>query len=779
MKQFISKSPGKSRLGRLLAWLAGIGLAVMALLLGLHLRYPLQVKVDYSPVVLAADGSVLNAFLSRDDKWRMQLEAGEINPLLKKAVLLKEDRYFYYHPGVNPVAMVRALFNNLVQGRKTSGASTLTMQVARLLYPRERTYAHKLSEIGRAFQLEWQYSKEEILTLYLNLVPYGGNIEGVKAASVLYFQQSPRQLSLAQAVTLTVIPNKPSSLRIGKRNEQIRAFRDKWLRYYQSEQAFSSRKIADALSEPLSAVRQQAPRVAPHFAWRMRRQYPGRALLRTTLNRRTQEMVEQLAFQYLQRTRQQQIHNISVIVVNNQTRAVEAYLGSADFGDQQHGGQVDGVRALRSPGSTLKPYLYAVAFDKGLLTPKTRISDVPVDFAGYRPENYFGDYSGNVTVEQALATSLNIPAVKVLDQMGVAAFVRKMQQAEFSHIKKTGADLGLSLILGGCDVKLEELTALYAAFADQGRYRPLRWQQSDSSSFKKQLISPASAYMLYQVLSQLKRPDLPHNAHNSTRLPQIAWKTGTSYGRKDAWSIGYNSRYTVGVWVGNFTGEGVPELNGTDTATPLLFDLFNAIDYNSARQGLQAPAQLAYRAVCPESGKPRSSFCTGQVRDAYIPGISPTEACDHQKQVWVSADEKYAYCTTCLPETGYQTRDYPNHAPELLTFFASRHLPYQKIPEHNPRCPRIFQDNGPVITSPTAGMEYLLERADQQQLMLRCNTHNEVRRVSWYINDRFLQTSDAKAPLFFQPRQAGSYKISCTDDQGRNSDSYIKVAFLD
>jgi penicillin-binding protein 1C len=771
--------PGNKRISRLLAWACGLVLLVLVMLLGLHLRYPLQVKIDYAPVITAADGSVIHAFLSHDDKWRMQLETDEVNPLLKKAILLKEDRYFYYHPGINPVALGRAFLNNLVQGRTTSGASTITMQVARLLYPRERTYWHKLTELLRALQLEWRYSKDEILLFYLNLVPFGGNIEGVKAASVLYFQQSPRQLSLAQAVTLAVIPNKPSSLRIGKNNPRIVAFRDKWLRYYDRRQAFSPREIADALAEPLAAGRLEAPRVAPHFAYRMRRQYPGQAIIKTTLSRQRQETVEQLAYNYLQGLRQKNIHNVSVLVVNNKTRAVEAYLGSADFRDAEHGGQVDGVRALRSPGSTLKPFLYGVAFDKGLLTPKTIISDVPVDYAGYRPENYFGDYSGNITVEQALATSLNIPAVKVLDQLGVAAFVGKLKQAELSWVQKNGHQLGLSLILGGCGVKLEELTALYAALANNGTYRPLRWQPTDTTTVKKQLLSPAAAFMVNQILTQLKRPDLPHNAQNSSRLPQIAWKTGTSYGRKDAWSIGYNKNYTVGVWVGNFSAEGVPELNGTDTATPLLFDLFNAIDYNSPQHWLPAPVALAYRSVCPETGKPVNTFCPDAVRDAFIPGISSTAKCDHLKEVWISANERYAYCTSCLPQAGYQSRLYPNYAPEILTFFASRHLPYRQIPEHNPLCPRIFQDHAPVITSPTADMEYLLERADHQQLMLHCNAHNEVRQVSWYVNDQFLQTTAAAATLFFQPTKAGTYKISCTDDQGRNTDSFITVKFLD
>ncbi|WP_114783090.1 penicillin-binding protein 1C [Botryobacter ruber] len=749
------------------------------LFLFLNHRYPLQVSIPYSPVITASDGSVINAFLSTDDKWRMQLQPDEINPVLKQAVLLKEDRYFYYHPGVNPVAVVRAAVNNVAEGKTTSGASTITMQVVRLLYPKERTYRNKLIEVFRAFQLEWQYSKDEILQLYLNLVPYGGNIEGVKAAAVLYFHQSPKQLSLAQAVTLTVIPNKPSTLRIGEQNERIVAFRNKWLQYYRAQQAFPAEALADALNEPLEAVRQDAPRVAPHFAYRMQRKYPHLPVIHTTLNRRVQEKVEQLAYNYLQRLRYKNIHNAAVLVLNNETRAVEAYLGSADFSDYEHDGQVDGVRAIRSPGSTLKPFLYATAFDKGLLTPKTIISDVPVDYAGYRPQNYFGNYNGNVTIEQALATSLNVPAVKVLDQLGVRTFVKKLQQAEFRQVNKEANQLGLSLILGGCDVRLEELTVLFASFANKGNYAPIRWLQHDSVNIKKQLVSPAAAFMVNQILTQLQRPDLPHNAQNSRHLPKIAWKTGTSYGRKDAWSIGYNKKYTVGVWVGNFSGEGVPELNGTDSATPLLFDIFDAIDYNSSDSWFSAPAGLANRSVCIESGLPANSFCKDRVLDTFIPGISPVSKCAHLKQVAVSEDEQFAYCTSCQPVTGFKLKWYPNHAPEILTFFHSERIPYQHIPAHNPACSRIFLDFAPVITSPTAEMEYLLEQGEHQKLMLHCNPHNEVKQVYWYINDKFLKAGAANEKLFFEPTQAGRYKISCTDDQGRNTNSYITVRFLE
>jgi len=773
------KAKSKNKQKQLLKYAGGFLLLFLIILTTLNFLFPLRLQVDYSPVITASDGSVINAFLSRDDKWRMQLEPDEISPILKKAILLKEDRYFYYHPGINLVAMGRVLVKNISRGKKTAGASTITMQVARLLYPQQRTYGNKITEMFRALQLEWYYSKDEILQLYLNLVPFGGNIEGVKAASVLYLQQSPQHLSLAQAVTLSVIPNKPTSLRIGKQNNRIVAFRNKWLRYYQEQKAFPAKDILDALHEPLAASRVEAPGVAPHFAFRMRQKYQNQAIIKTTLNRHVQEKVESLAYNYLHQLRGKNIYNASVIVINNQTRAVEAYLGSADFSDAEHHGQVDGVRAIRSPGSTLKPFLYAVTIDRGLITPHTVISNVPIDYAGYRPENYFGNYSGNITIEQALATSLNIPAVKILDQLGVSHFVQKLQQAGFSQVKKAGHQLGLSLILGGCDVKLEELTALFAAFPNDGKFAPLRWQQQDTTASEKSLVSPASAYMINQILSQLKRPDLPYNADNSRNLPKIAWKTGTSYGRKDAWSIGYNKKYTVGVWVGNFSGEGVPELNGTDSATPLLFDIFNTIDYNSPAGWFVPPGNFSQRVVCKTSGLPVNSFCSDQVLDGFLPGISAVTKCAHLKKVLVSPDGKYAYCPSCLPDVNYKEKWLPNFASDILAFYESEHIPYQQLPTHNPACSRIFQEYAPVIVSPTAEMEYLLEQAEEQKLMLRCQAHNEVKQVYWYINDKLIKAAPATENLFFTPKTSGKYKISCTDDQGRNTNSYILVKFLD
>ncbi|GAB3268173.1 penicillin-binding protein 1C [Larkinella harenae] len=763
-----------------LGWIKAL-LALAVLFFGLNLVFPLKVRPRYSTIITAGDGTILNAFLSDDDKWRLATELEEITPLLRKTIVYKEDKYFYYHPGFNPAAMLRAAFRNLTTGRRTSGASTITMQVVRLLEPRERTYCSKIIELFRAVQLEVFYTKDEILQFYVNLIPYGSNIEGIKSASMLYFGKPPQLLSLAEITTLTIIPNRPSSLRLGRNNKLIVQERNRWLNRFRKTDLFSSDAIADALAEPLDAHRRALPKQAPHLAWRLKQQYADHPVIHTTLRSNRQNQAEQLVANYVARMRSMNIHNAAVLIVNNQTMAVEAYVGSAGFGNNDDGGQVDGIRAVRSPGSTLKPLLYALAFDKGLMTPKTVLNDVPTSFSGYEPENYDRQFYGPITVESALANSLNVPAVKTLQQVSTPVFVDQLKKAGFETIKKQAGNLGLSLILGGCGVSLEELTRLFAAFANQGQLSSLRFiaaEEAENKTKKSQLISPSAAFLITNTLTQITRPDLPNNFDNSYHLPRIAWKTGTSYGRRDAWSIGYNKRYTVGVWVGNFSGESVPELSGANIATPLLFSLFNAIDYNSGRGWFRMPISLSMRQVCAETGEIPGEFCDHKIVDYAIMGVSPYRRCQHQKAVWTNAPGTVSYCAHCLPEDNESEqavrRRYPNLAPELIAFYESRRIPYAKIPPHNPACTRIFAQQGPQIVSPTEGSEYFINSKQPQQLQLSCQADNEVKQVYWYLNDKLYQKASPSEGVFFIP-QPGALKISCADDKGRNTDIQIVI----
>ncbi|MBF9222839.1 penicillin-binding protein 1C [Hymenobacter ruricola] len=780
-------------------WVRGItGIACgLLLLFALDRLFPLPPAPRYSPIVLAADGSVLHAFLNPTQKWRMKTELAEITPALQQAIINKEDRYFRYHFGVNPVAILQAAGRNIFRKGRTTGASTITMQVARLLEPKERTFGNKLLEMLRAMQLEAHYSKAEILQLYLNLVPYGGNIEGVKSAALLYFQQPPDYLSLAQTVTLAIIPNQPRVLVLGKNNDRILAERNRWLRQFQEQHLFPDQDIADALAEPLDVQRHAAPTLAPHLARRLVTQFPTQPIIRSTLRRSPQAKAEDLTRNYVRRLRELGISQAAVLLVNNCTRAVEAYVGSADFADAASAGQVDGVRAIRSPGSTLKPFLYALAVDRGIVTPKLKLPDVPTNFSGFRPENFDKSCAGEVTVERALTYSLNIPAVRVLAEVGVPTFTDKLRAAGFNTVAKAAPRLGLSTVLGGCGATLEELTGLYAALADGGRYAPLtlneelrtnneEWKSAPktpkTSPENGALISPAAAFLITDILAQRTRPDLPMGYQNSRHLPKIAWKTGTSYGRRDAWSIGYNKDYTIGVWVGNFNGLGSPALTGADIASPLLFDLFNALAYNSPNNWATPPATLDFRLVCAETGLVPGEHCPNQLIDYYLPGTSSARHCEHQKEALVSADGAVAYCRACVPAAGFKRQLFPNPLPEVLAFREAQGLPASRLPPHNPAC-RLVRDatdnagTALAITSPLAHAEYVLDRKDKQQMLLSCAAGSEVRQVFWYVNDRFLRAAAATERVFFRP-PSGTVKISCADDHGRNVDIQLQVAEL-
>ncbi len=745
--------------------------------------FPLNTNIAYAPLVKARDGSVLHAFLAADQQWRFRTELSEMTPELEQAILFKEDKHFYRHFGVNPMAVARAAFSNLFHLRRTSGASTITMQVARMLQPKRRSYWNKVVEMFRALQLEAHYSKKEILQLYLNLVPYGSNIQGVKAASLLYFQKSPDQLSLAELTALSIIPNRPNSLVMGKDNARIVQERNKWLRRFQSAKLFPQETIDDALAEPLTAKRNSAPDAAQQLSWRLRFAHPGELTLESSIDAKAQLQSEQIVHNYVQALKLQNVYNAAALVVDNRSGEVLVYIGSPDFSDRAHQGQVDGVKALRSPGSTLKPFLYGLAYDAGIATPQTVLDDVPINLAGYTPENYDLQFRGPVTVEEALRQSLNIPAVKTLQALGVPRFTQSLGAAGFLSVWQQRKKLGMSMILGGCTVRLEELVTLFSGFANGGTVHALQWRKSDSTARRVRdstgfrTLSPEANYMICRNLCELTRPDMPNLSDAVRHIPKIAWKTGTSYGRKDAWSVGFNAHYTIGVWLGNFDGHGVTALSGAATATPLLFQLFNALDPRAGDEWLTVPQDLATRFVCKESGLLPSDFCKEQVMDYYIPGTSSTKRCEHLREVWVSADGAFSYCTSCLPAAGYATRVYPNTSPELAAFYDAHNVSYERIPPHNPACSRLFDGQPPLINTLQPGMTYLIFDKGKQGLQLGCQAASDVRKVYWYVNDRFYAAADAKEKLFFNP-DGGAVKISCTDDKGRMSDVEVKVKYL-
>jgi len=704
----------------------------------------------------------------------MKTELDEISPLLRKTIIAKEDQYFYSHPGINAVAIVKAFFKNVFRMKTVSGASTITMQVARALEHRKRNIGSKIIETFRAFQLELKYSKSEILQMYLNLVPYGGNIEGVKSASILYFNKNPDHLSLAEITSLSIIPNRPSSLVIGKNNNLIVRERNKWLKRFAEEKVFTHKEIEDALAEPLLASRGTVPHYLPHLSYKLKMRGD---IVRTNIIMNTQVKTEKLVEDYVRTLRLKNIRNAAVVVINNKTHKVISYVGSSDFHDTTDGGQVNGAAAVREPGSTLKPLLYGLCIDEGLETPKMVVTDVSVNYAGYSPENYDKKFNGYVTVEYALEHSLNIPAVKSLGLLGKDKLIQKLASCDFKQIKKDQNKLGLSMILGGCGATLEELTGLFSAFANDGIYITPSYTRNDTTPVRKKIISAAANYMITDILSRVNRPDFPLNWQATEHMPKIAWKTGTSYGRRDAWSIGYNKNYTIGVWVGNFSGIGAADLSGANVATPLLFKIFNTIDYDSDAEWFDLPDDCEQRKVCSETGLLPTDHCTNIVMDYFIPMISSTKQCDNWQEIMIRADEKISYCKNCVPETGYKKKWYKMIDPEMQAWMEENKTAYEKIPPHNPNCEKIFKEGLPVITSPNNNTEYLINKKDREPLQLACKTSNDVSKVYWYINNKFYKSASAGEKQFFIPDE-GPIKISCTDDKGRNRDISITVKYV-
>ncbi|MFA6233491.1 MAG: penicillin-binding protein 1C [Bacteroidota bacterium] len=730
---------------------------------------------DYSVQVFDSRGELLGASLTTDDKWRLRTRLDHVNPDLLRAIVYKEDRWFLLHSGVNPYAVLRALWSNLGSARRVSGASTITMQLARMLEPDERNYFVKFREMIRALQLEIRYSKREILERYISLLPMGGNIEGVASASWIYFNRPPEKLSLAQSVALAVIPNNPNRLRLDRSTDGVQKETRRWLRYFLSNEIFEASEIRSAMEEPFAVARSAPPQRSPHFTLVARERGSG-DLVHTTLDPAVQDAAERLLWNHVQRVMVDGVRNGAVLVIDNDSMTVAAWCGSADFADAMNHGQVNGVRAVRSPGSTLKPFLYARAFEEGALTPRMRLLDIPSDYGGYMPENYDATFTGDVTVEDALLKSLNVPAVRELARQGVGPFVSWLASMGFRSIGEAREKLGLSLILGGCGVTLEELTRASSIFARRGTLSTLRYTTREPEGSGQSMLSPEAAYLVTDILSRHDRPDLPEELRATSRLPRFAWKTGTSYGKRDAWAIGWNARYTVGVWMGNFSGEGAPHLAGAEMAVPLLVDIFDAIDQQSEKHLLRKPAALSRREVCSQTGLLPASRCADVVQDWYIERCSSNRRCDLLRPFKVSSDHTMYYCMDCLPDSGTIEEWYPVYDPELAVWFDENRVAIPKPPPHNPACTMRMSGDGPRIISPSPDYTYYIERGTEQQIMLQAGSSSGVKTQYWYVDGRLHATVRNGEKSFFAA-SAKQHRISCMDDAGRTTRMTVRMEY--
>ena len=547
---------------------------------------------SHALVVLARDGTALRAFPGSAHIWRHPVTLDEVSPLYREALIAYEDRAFWWHPGINPIALARAAVQRVRYGRVISGGSTLTMQVARMLEPIPRTGAGKLKQIARALQLELRYSKREILTHYLNHAPMGGVIEGVEAASRAYLGKPARRLTHAEAALLAVLPQAPSLLRPDRNAARAKSARDKVLARATSR--WGAATVSDAIREPIHAHALRQPLLAPLAAERLRRAAGGAARIVSTIDAGAQEALE---LKLLDHAAQLPARvSVAALVIDNATLEVLAYAGSADFRDADRFSHIDMVRTSRSPGSTLKPFLYAFAIDEGLIHSESLLADVPQSFAGYQPGNFQQSFHGPVSVSEALVRSLNVPAVEVLDRLGATRFVSQLRRGGLPLELPRAAEPNLSVILGGAGVTLEQLTAAYTALARGGLAGKPRLHR-DEPIVEKRMMSAGAAYIVRDILES-GGPVQRALSTTSATTQRIAWKTGTSFGFRDAWAIGVSDRYTVGVWVGRPDGTPNPGFFGANTAAPLLVDIFTALPEQESTTARPIPAGVSTARIC-------------------------------------------------------------------------------------------------------------------------------------------------------------------------------------
>jgi penicillin-binding protein 1C len=590
-------------------------LAVQCALLGLDLAFPPDMgKAERSsPVVLDRNGAWLRALPVEGGRWRVRADLARTDPVFLRRLATVEDERFFAHLGVDPAAVARAAVTDLRAGRTVSGGSTITMQTARLLTPHRRSILGKVVEMLRAFQLEARLSKPQVLALYLTLTPYGGNLEGVRAASLSYFGHEPESLTLGEQALLIALPQAPEARRPDRRPDAARAARRAVLEKLLHAGAITPRAFAEADAEPLPGGRA----AFPHFAWHAtarlaRAAAQGQATVHTTLDAGLQAQLEALA----RRTAQEQgpETSVAILVIDARTRAVRAAVGSA--GLDRPGGWVDMTRALRSPGSSLKPFVYAFAFDEGVAAPDTKLNDAPTRFGDYQPEDFDRVFHGEVTAREALTNSLNVPAVATLEKIGPEVFQARIEQAGVRLVRPRAREkgAGLALALGGAGITLQDLSVLYAALADGGVAKPLAWTPDDAAERAdepgRRLVRRDSADQILDILRETPPPRGRVPGPLMSRGPRIAYKTGTSYGFRDALAAGVGGGYVVVAWTGRPDGGARGSLTGREAAAPLLFDVFDAIDAPAKAPSPIAPrgAPAALQRLEPEGTGPVMVF---------------------------------------------------------------------------------------------------------------------------------------------------------------------------
>ena len=764
---------------KLLGWTAGGLLALCALLWLADRIWPLPLpRDDQARVVLAEDGTPLWRFADANGVWRYPVHVEDVSPLYLDALLTYEDRWFFQHPGVNPLALGRAAWQNLSGGRVLSGGSTLSMQVARLLDPHERTLPGKLRQLWRTAQLEWHLSKPQILELYLNRAPFGGTLQGVAAASWAYLGKAPQQLTRSEAALLAVLPQAPSRLRPDRHPQRAQVARDKVLRRLAEYQVWPQPAVDEALEEPLLLAPRLEPSLAPLLARRLNR--PGSPpLIRTMIDASLQRRLEDLLLGW--RARLPDHTSAAIVVVETENMAVRAYLGSVDINDARRFGHVDMITAMRSPGSTLKPFLYGMAMDAGLIHSESLLQDVPRRYGDYRPGNFSMGFSGPVSASAALVTSLNLPAVQLLEAYGPKRFAADMRNGGVPLSLPALAEPNLALILGGAGSRLEDLVSGYSALAREGRSANLRLQPDDELR-ERRMLSPGAAWVIRRILSGQARPDRDPHADLVLR-PQLAWKTGTSYGFRDALAIGVGPRYLIGVWIGRPDGTPVPGQFGLASAAPLMLQVHDVLSNRDNQRGIVAPVQavpdsVGVAAICWPLGQPMNKSDANCRRQRFawtLDHTTPPTLLAADQPLGVGLREIIRVNPQGL-RVGPQCADGQQHEVALWPAPLEPWLPRverreARLPEASTQCPPpALSALTPLsIVGVRDGDRLRRPAASQAMLRLALSALGGEGRRWWFINGAPL--GDSAQPEVFNTslELPGRYELSVLDESGQTA----------
>ncbi|MCD0473511.1 penicillin-binding protein 1C [Flavobacterium sp. EDS] len=689
----------------------------------------------YSTVIESKEGELLGAKIARDGQWRFPAQ-DSVPDKFKKCIVYFEDEYFYKHPGFNPVAMVNAIKQNRKAGKVVRGGSTLTQQVIRLSRKgKGRTYFEKLIEVVLAIRLELGYSKDEILELYAAHAPFGGNVVGLEMASWRYFGVKSNQLSWAENATLAVLPNAPSLIYPGKNQIKLLEKRNRLLRKLNLEGIIDRQTYELSIEEPLPRKPYDLPQIAPHLLQRVAKNQEG-VRVKTTIGFDLQNRVNQIAKYYYNQYKQNEVSNLAILVIDVSNRNVISYVGNSPT-NSDHQKDVDIIDAPRSTGSILKPLLYAAMLDDGELLPNTLVADVPTQIAGYTPQNFNLTFDGAVPAHRALSRSLNIPSVLMLQDFGVNKFYEELQKFKLKNISKPPDHYGLSLILGGAESNLWDLCRSYAGMSStvnyfnksNGKYRTNEFTELNyendfepdfgDESTQKNILGAGSIWLTYNAMEEVNRPEGDEAWKFYDSSLKIAWKTGTSFGNRDAWAIGTNSRYVVGVWVGNATGEGRPTLTGVTSAAPILFDVFNLLP---RQKWFATPYKdLDEVEVCRLSGYLAKEGCPKIKQWVTVKGKT-TSICPYHKTVHLDQTEKFQVNSSCESIENIVVKNWFVLPPVMAWYYKSKHIEYMPLPP--------FRDN--CTGTQTASMDFIYPKANSK-IYLTKNFNSEVQPVIFRV----------------------------------------------